>query len=261
MSKDIVAGGITGILSQLLTWPTEFLKTTKQLPKYNNQNIFDSIKKEYTIHGPKVFYRGSLAQVISAFPRSATRFTVYNKTYSFLDKNNINPVMAKMFSGVIAGSTEAFFVQTPAEIIKIECINKKINAVNATKTIFLENGFLGFWTGVWPTVIRQGSSQGISFAVFHTLQPYLDSRDIGLSALISGGCGGIVATLCNNPIDVVKTYQQSDRKSKSILEIMREIKKTKTIAGFYTGISFRLMRMVPSHGLTFYFYDIIKKYV
>lgn len=261
MSKDIVAGGITGILSQLLTWPTEFLKTTKQLPKYHNKNIFDSIKKEYTIHGPKVFYRGSLVQVISAFPRSAIRFTVYNKTYSFLDKNNINPVMAKMFSGVIAGSTEAFFIQTPAEIIKIECINKKINVVNATKTIFLENGFFGFWTGVWPTVIRQGSSQGISFAVCHTFKPYLDSHDIGFSALIAGGCGGIVATLCNNPIDVVKTYQQSDRKSKSILEIMKEIKKTKTITGFYTGISFRLMRMVPLHGLTFYFYDIIKKYV
>ena len=140
MSKDIVAGGITGILSQLLTWPTEFLKTTKQLPKYKNQSIFNSVKKEVYLNGPKVFYRGSLAQVISAFPRSATRFTVYNKTHSFLDKNNINPTVAKMFSGIIAGSTEAFFIQTPAEIIKVQCINKKINAVNATKTIFLENG-------------------------------------------------------------------------------------------------------------------------
>ena len=55
MSKDIVAGGITGILSQLLTWSTEFLKTTKQLPKYNNQSIFKAVKKEYTYMVPKYF--------------------------------------------------------------------------------------------------------------------------------------------------------------------------------------------------------------
>ena len=32
MDNSIIIGGITGFVSQGLTWPMEYLKTTKQLP-------------------------------------------------------------------------------------------------------------------------------------------------------------------------------------------------------------------------------------
>ena len=35
--KSLLAGGIAGMVSQTLTWPLEYIKTTKQLPKYYNE--------------------------------------------------------------------------------------------------------------------------------------------------------------------------------------------------------------------------------
>ena len=40
MDNSIIIGGITGVISQGLTWPMEYLKTKKQLPQYSQLNVF-----------------------------------------------------------------------------------------------------------------------------------------------------------------------------------------------------------------------------
>lgn len=262
MSKDFFASGLAGLLSQIISWPTEFLKTNKQLPKYKNISILTVIKNEYKTNGTKSFYRGSLPQIASAFPRSIVRFHVFNYSQQNLQKCNINNTINSIISGILGGSVEAFLVQTPAEVLKVQAINKKQNIVHSFKTIYNLNGLKGFWSGTLPTVIRQGSSQGISFPVFQKAKPIFDQYTYlqPISSLLGGVCGGVTAVFINNPIDLMKTYKQSDRKDKSLVDIAKEIKKTKGIKGFYTGMGLRLLRMAPLHGSTFYFYDILKKY-
>ena len=51
MNNSIIIGGITGFISQGLTWPMEYLKTTKQLPRYNNYSIFNTLKTDIKTNG------------------------------------------------------------------------------------------------------------------------------------------------------------------------------------------------------------------
>ena len=50
MKNEMLIGGLTGVTSQIITWPTEFLKTSKQLPKYKNTNIFWVVKNEIKVN-------------------------------------------------------------------------------------------------------------------------------------------------------------------------------------------------------------------
>ena len=49
MDNSIIIGGITGFVSQGLTWPMEYLKTTKQLPRYRNSSILNTLIKNVSV--------------------------------------------------------------------------------------------------------------------------------------------------------------------------------------------------------------------
>ena len=108
--------------------------------------------------------------------------------------------------------------------------------MHSFKTIYNLNGLKGFWSGTLPTVIRQGSSQGISFPVFQKAKPIFDQYTylLPISSLLGGVCGGVTAVFINNPIDSMKTYKQSDRKDKSLVDIAKEIKNKR-----HEGILYR----------------------
>ena len=121
MDNSIIIGGITGFISQGLTWPMEYLKTTKQLPKYNNHSIFNTLKTDIKTNGLITVYRGITPQLISAVPRSAIRFTVYENLKDKLQDENGNiSTSKKFFCGLAAGGIEASTVMTPAEVIKVK---------------------------------------------------------------------------------------------------------------------------------------------
>ena len=72
--------------------------------------------------------------------------------------------------------------------------------------------------------------------------------------------GGTIAVTLNNPIDVIKTYKQSDRLNDSTSKIIKEIYLNKGIKGFYSGLALRSLRVGPMYGITFFLYDSLTKY-
>lgn len=262
MDNSIIIGGISGVISQGLTWPMEYLKTKKQLPIYSKSNVFNIIKSDIKTNGILSVYRGLSPQLISSFPRAGVRFAVYENLKAFFEDNNCTITTSKKFiCGLIAGGIEAATVMTPAEVIKIQTINNNKTLGYNLKNIYSANGILGFYKGIFPTTIRQATTQGTSFLVYDKskieyeksqfLKPY--------SGLLAGLTGGTIAVLVNNPIDAVKTYKQSDRGNNSLTSICKEIIKTHGISGFYKGALLRISRVAPLHGLTFFTYDWMKK--
>ena len=80
-------------------------------------------------------------------------------------------------SGLMAGTTEAMLIVTPAEAVKVRIQSqyhsmmdplalkdpKYKNAPQTALTILREEGPRALWRGAIPTVIRQSSNQGINF--------------------------------------------------------------------------------------------------
>ena len=136
MDNSIIIGGISGVISQGLTWPMEYLKTKKQLPIYSKANVFNIIKTDIKTNGILSIYRGLSPQLISSFPRAGVRFAVYENLKIFLEDDNGNLSTSKKFTcGLIAGGIEAATVMTPAEVIKIQTINKNENKANTNVVV------------------------------------------------------------------------------------------------------------------------------
>ena len=74
-------------------------------------------------------------------------------------------------------------------------------------------GFGGVYRGLFPTILKQGSNQGIRFFTFHEVRKFMQGEDkkeaLGVvQSLIAGGIAGAASVIGNNPIDVVKSRMQ-----------------------------------------------------
>ncbi len=76
-------------------------------------------------------------------------------------------------AGVGAGITEAVFVVTPQETLKTKVIHDRFQPtpqsnglVDGISKIYGAQGFNGVYRGLLPTVLRQGSNQGVRFLVY-----------------------------------------------------------------------------------------------
>ena len=260
MDNSIIIGGITGFISQGLTWPMEYLKTVKQLPGYKNSSIFKTLVSDIKTNGFFTVYRGIAPQLLSSVPRSSIRFTVYENLKKNLEDENGNLTNSRKFTcGLLAGGIEAATVMTPAEVIKIQTINKKLGVTQIIKNTYNQYGLKGFYKGSIETTIRQATTQGTSFLVYDKSKKIYDNSTYlsSYSGMLAGMTGGTIAVLVNNPIDAIKTYKQSD-KNGSLIQLGKEIYNKKGLFGFYNGALLRISRVAPLHGITFYTYEWLK---
>ncbi len=73
--------------------------------------------------------------------------------------------------------------------------------------ILKSQGIGGIYKGLFPTILKQGTNQGVRFLVYEECKGRL--MNIGLNQFFSNVVGGAIAggasVFVNNPIDVVKT--------------------------------------------------------
>ena len=164
----------------------------------------------------------------------------------------------------MAGATEAVFVVTPQETLKVKLIHDRVKPnpkytgfFNGVNTIYRTEGFPGVYQGLLPTVLRQSSNQAIRFLVYGKTKSWLDQAipdsPLVLRSIISGGLAGAASVIGNNPIDVVKTQMQGldAKKYKSSLDCFMSIAKHDGLRGFYKGAETRMARVVLDVAITF----------
>jgi solute carrier family 25 citrate transporter 1 len=85
--------------------------------------------------------------------------------------------------GLGAGVAEAMFVVTPAETLKVKLIHDRLSAtpkykglLHGISCIFKEQGFGGIYKGLGPTILKQGSNQGVRFLVNEDAKKFMMVR-------------------------------------------------------------------------------------
>lgn len=270
--KALVAGASAGILEICCTYPIEYTKTAMQLStkKVSATNI---IQTTYQSTGISGFYRGLPSMVYFAAPKAAIRFSGFETCSGLLtdehgnDKYNLGK--AKGFiAGLGAGTLEAIFVTTPQETIKVRLINDafrtdgppKYNSFfHGVKTIVAENGFMGIYKGLIPTMIKVSTAQATRFGVFNFIPA--ENRNTPLKAAASGAFAGGVSVLAFQGIDVVKSRMQGldAHKYRSTGHCISEILKNEGAMAFYKGVGPRLTRVCCEVGITMSIYGEIVK--
>lgn len=233
---------------------------------------------------PLGLYKGLGAVMTGIIPKMAIRFTSYEQ-YKQLMAGESGTISggANFLAGLAAGVTEAVFVVTPMEVVKIRLqaqhhsmadpldVPKYRNAAHACYTVIREEGFGALWRGVSLTALRQGTNQAANFTAYTELKDRLQkSRSDPLAPLPgwqTAGIGlisGAVGPFTNAPIDTIKTRLQRSPAEPGqtalgrITAIGGQMYKQEGIRAFWMGITPRVMRVAPGQAVTFAVYEYLK---
>ncbi|KAL4481011.1 hypothetical protein ABPG72_014479 [Tetrahymena utriculariae] len=284
--KAIISGGITGGVEICITYPTEFVKTKMQLyPHLAKKGAIQCAKDTVHQYGVIGLYKGLSALLTFSIPKTAVRFGSNEalKNNVFKKKNRINTFMA----GLGAGVCEAIFVVTPAETLKVKLIHDKLleqpkykGMIDGIRTIAAQQGLSGLYKGLTPTILKQGSNQGIRFLVYEDSKKIIKGIGITdiIANLLAGGIAGAASVFgkyffyllsieqyhfkkANTPVDVIKTQMQGleAHKYKNSLDCFFQILKNEGVKGLYKGTVPRLSRVVLDVAITFTLYEYITK--
>lgn len=240
-NNSFISGGITGFITQLATFPLDYYKTRQQLKTKINIPFKKSIYPISNI----AFLQSSVT-----FPRVGIRFFSFNEYNKIIDN--------KLLAGFASGFTETILIYNITETIKTNAMKEVIPYEKAANNIYNKYGIKGFYNGLNWTLLRQSTTQGLSF-YFHNfysniLEKNINNENIN-NHLIAGTLAGMTTVLINNPIDVIKTRKQAGNKNIKI--ILQEIQNESYLV-FYKGCLSRMIRLGMQQGLNFYIYDKIK---
>ncbi|XP_017846007.1 putative tricarboxylate transport protein, mitochondrial [Drosophila busckii] len=275
--KGFAAGSITGGVEILITYPTEYVKTNLQLDQMGEHKkysgVLDCVRKTVKEYGIFGMYRGLSPLIVGGIPKMAVRFGTFEYfSEKFKEEDGSEAHVWRFIAGMIAGITEAIFVVTPMETIKVKFINDLRSSeprfkglVHGVTQIIKNEGIGGIYRGATATIIKQGSNQAIRSFVLYSLKDWYTGRDPKatvphLLVGIFGATAGGTSVCIDNPVDVVKTRMQGleAAKYKNSLDCFLTTMKEEGPLAFYKGTLPRMTRVCLDVGLTFMIYDTIK---
>ena len=167
---------------------------------------------------------------------------------------------------MLSGCTEAILIVTPAETIKTKLTENNYSFKEGIPKIIKKNGFIGLYNGLIPTIIKQSTNQGIRFMSYNIYKNNIINIDKEITtsqALIGGMFSGTISTLCNNPIDMIKTRLQGSENHKynGTIDCINKVIKYEGIMSLYKGIFPRLLRVIPGQGIIFASYEKISNFL
>ena len=122
-------------------------------------------------------YKGSRACLLRDIPFSAIYFPSYaHLKPQFADENGYNSPLSLLVAGAIAGMPAASLV-TPADVIKtrLQVLAREgqttySGVIDATRKIYLEEGFSAFWKGAIARMCRSSPQFGVTLVTYELLQ-------------------------------------------------------------------------------------------
>eukprot|EP00947_MAST-08B_sp_MAST-8B-sp1_P001281 g1281.t1 len=267
------AGAIAGGIEATVVWPTEYAKTLMQLDKAGGQRkysgMLDVARQQIRANGPLALYSGLPAALLFAVPKAGIRFGAFSYFKDqFADADGKTSSLRTLGAGMCAGVIEATLVVTPQETIKTKLVENNASLVSGVRGILAKEGVAGLYQGLIPTILKQGSNQGIRFMVYSKYKQLVTGNEDGagitpLQALVGGMTSGCISTLSNNPADMVKTRMQGfeAKQYSGFMDCVVKVYQNEGLLAFYKGVVPRLMRVVPGQGVIFMSYESISKAV
>jgi len=271
--KNLVMGGIAGIIGSLCTYPADLVKTTLQMQARSGgqilyKNTVDCFIKIVKNNGPKGLYRGIGAQLVGIAPEKAIKLTMNDSMrYYFTDKKTGDiPLWAEGLSGGCAGLSQVV-VTNPYELVKVRLQTQTKGPERKTAiTIIRELGFRGLFTGASACLLRDIPFSVIYFTLYGNLkrlQPKDANGKLHAGQLFVCAFGsGTVAATSVTPMDVIKTRLQAQsggvKKYDGIIDCAKSILKNEGFPAFFKGTVPRILIISPLFAITLMTYEVLQ---
>jgi len=285
-ARPFVLGGSAGMMATLVIQPIDTIKVQKQLYEGAVPSTTKIVKDIMAKEGVKGLYRGMSAGLFRQATYTTARMGLFNEFQSRLKasvpKGEVAPAWHAFVAGFSAGALGAI-VGNPADLtlirmqadanLPMEQRRNYKNVFDALIRITREEGVLGLFSGVAPTVVRAAvlntgmfASQDIAKNTFAgiTGAPKDDLYKVGVPSALTAG---FFAAACSLPLDMIKTRMQKMQPDattgklpySSNLDCASQILKKEGPLGFYKGFGTFLIRIGPHVAITLVMIDVLKK--
>jgi hypothetical protein len=276
--EQFLAGATSGVVKCFFTYPLDQLKGQVQMSSEKHVSMASTTRWIYRQRGLRGFYVGASAAYWEQIGKVGIQFVSWEYWYlaaahahRFLrplpsDTHTLaEHTTFSLFAGFMAGATEALLWTTPMERLKMiqqselakergrSAVRRKtIGTIRAIRATFVQQGFPGFFQGLVPTSLRQGSSLALRFALFSNIKRALEDYSTSTRpwhAPLAGLSCGVLASLANNPIDVVKTRVQSQdprdahRRYRGTYQTLLLIFREEGLRALYKGVWPRALKL------------------
>lgn len=260
--KSGLAGGLGGAVDSIFTMPFDTVKTTMQLNKQAHPTMSGCVRSILHADGIAGFYRGYFPFAVMAFGKAGVRWGCNRMIKDSVTAcgYNTNNLFWNFSCGAGAGVAEALVWTAPYE--RLKTLRQKAAGTGLQSTsysqIFGVHGIRGLWVGASPTAMRSASNAAIRFGVaghlqrlFRELSGTPEGQKLpALATFLAGGTGGAISTVCNNPVDVVKTRMQSGATS-GLAATFKTLYKENGVRAFTAGLAPRVLQIFLSQGIQF----------
>ncbi|KAM7265321.1 hypothetical protein ACFE04_003004 [Oxalis oulophora] len=296
--QHLLSGGVSGAFSKTCTAPLARLTILLQVQGMHSElAAVHGMHSRYSVlsqaglrheaarivheEGFRAFWKGNWVSVVHRFPYSAVNFYTYELYkrlfHSLIDSEHSgspsrNPCL-HFLSGGLAGVTAAA-VTYPLDLVRTRLSAQRkalyYKGINhAFRTICKEEGFLGLYKGLTPTLMGVAPNMAISFSVYESLKSSWNAhRPDDSTVLVGLACGslsGIASSTATYPLDLVRRRKQMEGaggrasvyKTGSV-GMFKHILKSEGLRGLYKGILPEYYKVVPGVGIFFMGCEMMK---
>ena len=275
------AGGIAGAIEAILVQPLELIKVRFQLNHGHNGSIISCAKEILTEKSSgtaaaagagttsiKVsrLFRGLLPELCGMFPTRSVMYSsnelakrvLLGNTNGKTETSNEETTSVIALAGAFSGVAEAAVV-TPFQVVKVrlqakEHLGKYTNSFDCVQKVLREEGLMAFSNGLSATIGRNSVFNCVYFTVMYKIKqvsptPQDSKVKATLHSLVTGFVGGVMATVCNAPFDVVKSRIQAqcphsgNMEYTSTIQALMKIGRTEGVPALYKGFTPKALRM------------------
>uniref|UniRef100_K3X5K1 Uncharacterized protein n=1 Tax=Globisporangium ultimum (strain ATCC 200006 / CBS 805.95 / DAOM BR144) TaxID=431595 RepID=K3X5K1_GLOUD len=207
----------------------------------------------------------AVSDAAAAARPTTTTTTIKPKKDSKWNQRQLRQMAAGGGAGIVAKTVVA-----PFERVKIVCqTGESVGMIQTTKSIFTNEGAIGFWRGNLAACVRVVPHKAILFGfsdVYKDLFRGMNSGGEGKlpvwGAFVAGSMSGFTASVLTYPLDLIRTRLSGhigDKiKYNGIYNTFIVTLREEGFRALFRGIGPTLLGSIPYEGIKFGSYDVLK---
>ncbi|KAJ2850136.1 mitochondrial ornithine carrier protein [Coemansia brasiliensis] len=293
--EDLAYGSLSGMMGKFVEYPFDTVKVRLQTSETQVfSGTLDCLKQTWKHEGFHGFYRGLTSPLIGAMAENAIAFYAYNRIQSAIHAFSPSPKQSPLtlnqlfVCGALSGAICAFVI-SPVELIKCKLQVENVQGYGSSGIskpkftgpfsvlthLLKTQGLRGLYKGILPTVARETVGVGFWFGTYELVCRQLlqvqgkaqSKSELGATSIVlAGGCAGIGYNITSYPIDVVKSFIQTDdvrdaaaKQRPGILSTIKTIYARGGVPAFYRGLGITLLRAFPANAAMFMTYEYLSR--
>lgn len=269
VKSHMLAGAAAGVMEHCVMYPLDSVKTRMQSLTATAQvgrGMGDVFRGMVTQEGVLRPLRGVSAVILGAAPAHALYFSCYEYLKdNFTNRKFINNTVGYGLAGGLATMLHDG-IMTPADVVKqrLQMYNSPYRSVfDCLGTVFRQEGWLAFYRSYTTQLAMNVPFQSIHFITYEMAQNLSNpSRTYNpMAHMVSGAISGGVAAAITTPLDVCKTFLNTQQSQEKISGLFNAIRSVYTLGGplaFFRGLQARVLYQMPSTAICWSTYEFFK---